>query len=344
MRRSTRLGLLIAIVLLVTAVGGYTAFWFVVAGHIADGIGQWAESLRPHKLDLAWRAIRVGGFPLALRVELTDVVLTDQALAGPAQVRAPSLTANAQPWNFRRWRLAAPGGLGASLGPPEQPTARLAAQQASGSVAINADGSAAIRLELVEPTADAGVRLAAKGADLRVTLPPHPPQSHDEPAAQFGLDVHALTLPVVPAPLRNPLDDIALRITVMGPVPAAPPRQAATAWRDAGGTLELEHLAVRWGGLAVNGSGTVALDDQLQPVASFSGGIEGYDELLKALVAAGRLRANEANMARLALGFLAQRGPDGRPQISTPFTIQDRQMFLGPARLGPAPRIDWPDR
>jgi hypothetical protein len=39
--------------------------------------------------------------------------------------------------------------------------------------------------------------------------------------------------------------------------------------------------------------------------------------------------------------MLAKAGPDGRPQIATSFTIQNGQMFLGPARLGPVPRIAW---
>jgi hypothetical protein len=39
--------------------------------------------------------------------------------------------------------------------------------------------------------------------------------------------------------------------------------------------------------------------------------------------------------------MLAQRGPNGRPAISTSFTIQNGEMFLGPAKLGKAPRIPW---
>jgi hypothetical protein len=53
------------------------------------------------------------------------------------------------------------------------------------------------------------------------------------------------------------------------------------------------------------------------------------------------MRAGDARLARLALTMLAKAGPDGRPQISTSFTIQNGQMFLGPAKLGPAPRIPW---
>src|SRR5216684_7654104 len=66
MRRPTRLGLAVA-VLLVAICGAYGAFWFVVAGRLEDGVTQWAQSLRAQNLDLSWRSIRVGGFPLAFR-------------------------------------------------------------------------------------------------------------------------------------------------------------------------------------------------------------------------------------------------------------------------------------
>ena len=59
MRRPTRLGLLAAALLLMIALGGYTLFWFVVAGRIADGIGEWAEAQRAQNLDLSWQAMRV---------------------------------------------------------------------------------------------------------------------------------------------------------------------------------------------------------------------------------------------------------------------------------------------
>ena len=39
--------------------------------------------------------------------------------------------------------------------------------------------------------------------------------------------------------------------------------------------------------------------------------------------------------------MLAKAGPDGRPEIATSFTIQNGEMYLGPVKLGKAPRIDW---
>ena len=43
----------------------------------------------------------------------------------------------------------------------------------------------------------------------------------------------------------------------------------------------------------------------------------------------------------MALAMLARTGANGQPELSTSLTIQNGQVFLGPAKLGPAPRINW---
>jgi hypothetical protein len=340
MRRPTRLGLTIA-ALVIAILGAYSAFWFVVAGRIQDGVVQWAGSLRAQNVDLSWRTIGFGGFPLAFRVELNEARLHGRSAAAATELQMPQLSGSAWPWSLRLWRVSAPDGLSATANLASGPVATLTAQKASGSVVVSDDGGGTAWLGLSEVAVDAGAHVAARDADLWLTLPPHIPQTHTEPAIGIALDVRALTLPAVPVPFGNPVDEIAFGVTMMGRIPTAPPRQAAAAWRDSGGTLELDHLALRWGGLSVTGSGTVALDPDLQPIGSFSGTIAGYDELMKALVAAGRLRPGDARLAGLALGMLAKPGPDGRPEIATSFAIQNGEMYLGPAKIGKAPRIDW---
>ncbi len=340
MRRPTRLGLAVA-VLLVAICGAYGAFWFVVAGRLEDGVTQWAQSLRAQNLDLSWRSIRVGGFPLAFRVALSDARLRDLAAAPKGEVQVPLLSGSASAWNFRVWQVTAPEGLSGTANLAAGAAVKLTARAASGSVAVENEGGGTLWLSVSEPAGDAGGRLAARDADLWLILPSHQPQTHTERAIGVALDVRGLSLPTVPTPFRNPVDEISLGVTVMGEIPAAPARQAAAAWRDSGGTLELDHVTVRWGSLTISGSGTVALNADLQPIGGFSGAIEGYDELLKALVAAGRMRAGDARLAQLALGMLAKAGRDGRPEIATSFTIQNGEMYLGPAKLGKAPRIVW---
>jgi hypothetical protein len=340
MRRPTRLGLVIAVLLLLVVCGAYTAFWFVVAGKLEEGLTDWAQSARAQKLDVSWRQLRVGGFPLAFEIELREAALRDEAITPPAELHAPLLSGSTRPWNFRAWRLIAPGGLSVAAGPAADPVAKLTARAASGAVVV-ADEGATIWLGLDQARAEAGQQIAAHTGDFWLILPPHSPESHTERCVALAADLHGVTLPQLPAPFVNPVDEIAFVIEVKGAIPAAPPRQAAAAWRDSGGTMELDRLTLRWGRIAITGSGTLALDRDLQPIGGFSGAVEGYEDLMAALVATGRMRPGDARLARVALAMLAKAGPDGRPEIATSFTIQNGEMFLGPAKLGPAPKINW---
>jgi hypothetical protein len=340
MRRPTRLGLLATVILLLVAAGAYTFFWFSAARGLRRGVGLWAQSLRTRGLDLTWQASRVDGFPLAFRLVLADAKVRDRRPGATGVVRLPLLVARAAPWNFRVWRLAAPQGLAAATGPGPHPLARVSARAAQGSIVVSGKG-ATLWFGVDRPSADAGMPLAAQQIFLWLILPPRPSAAHTEPAMGVALEIKRLRLPSVPQPFRNPLDELSFGLTVNGAIPTAPPRQAAAAWRDAGGTVELDHLRLRWGPMLIDGSGTLALDAALQPEGTFSGGVEGYGALMQALVASGRMRARNAGLAGLALSLLAKRGPDGRPEIPLAFTIQNGEMYLGPARIGPAPRIRW---
>jgi hypothetical protein len=341
MRRRTRLGLVIAVLLLLVVCGAYTAFWFVVAGKLKEGLTEWAQSARAQKLEVSWRQLRVCGFPLAFEIELRDAALRDEAITPPAELHAPLLSGSTRPWNFWAWRLTAPGGLNVVAGPATEPVAKLTARAASGAVVVAGEGGTTIWLDLDEAMVESGQRIAARTADFWLILPPHPPETHTERYGALAADLRGVTLPQLPAPFVNPVDEIAFGVDVKGAIPAAPPRQAAAAWRDSGGTMELDRLLLRWGRIAVTGSGTLALDRDIQPIGGFSGAVEGFEDLMATLVAAGRMRPGDARLARVALAMLAKAGPDGRPEIATSFTIQNGEMFLGPAKLGPAPKINW---
>jgi hypothetical protein len=60
-----------------------------------------------------------------------------------------------------------------------------------------------------------------------------------------------------------------------------------------------------------------------------------------ALVQNGQMRPADAGLARIALTMLAKTGPDGEPEIRTVLSMENGQMFLGPAKLGKAPRLTW---
>lgn len=346
MRRATVL-CLAAFVLLLVLLGGYSAYWLIAAQRIKDGLAAWAQSARSGAIEVSWRSLRVGGFPLAFRVSLDAAALRDGALTPAPELRIPALSGAARPWDLSVWQLTAREGLSGALpGSGARPELRLAAQTAAGSVALDRRAGARFWLRLQQPSVDSGVRVQAAAADAWIVLPPTPPQGHTDPghadpSLGLALVLHRLQLPAAAGIFGGAVDELAFGVTVKGALPKGDIVPAVSAWRDAGGTIELDNLHLEWGGVGADATGTIALDQDLQPIGGFSGTIEGYDRILAALVRAGTLHARDAGLARLALAMLAKAGPDGRPQIRTSFTIENGRMFLGPAKLGPAPRIAW---
>jgi hypothetical protein len=341
MRRRTRYGLAVCAALVVL-LGGYCAYWVMLARWIKNDIAAWALSARERRVDASWQALGIGGFPVRLRIELKDAALRDRSLDPAPELRVPALSGSAAPWNLVDWRLSAPSGLTAGLpGAGGRLPSRLLAHTADGALHLGAGGGGMLWLRLPDANIASSARVQIGVADLWVTLPSQPPRRHTEPNFGVAVDLRAVELPVAARALGESIEELAFGMTVKGVLPSGNLARSVAAWRDAGGTVELDHLELRWGGLGATATGTIALDRELQPTGGFSGAVEGYDWILRALVRAGRLAAGDAGLAQLALTMLAKAGPDGRPQITTSFTIQNGKMFLGPIKLGPAPRLAW---
>ena len=229
-----RIGIIVAAVLLLLVLAGYTAAWFIIAGRVEAGAAEGAEMLRAQNLDLTWQGLRVAGFPFSFRVELSQARLRATNVNPPVELRAPTVSAGTRPWAFRVWQLAAPEGLTVAPAAGATPAASLDAQAMTGSLYAPSDGSAQLWFGLTQPVAAFGLKASARYADLWLNLPPHAPQSHTEPTLTVGMLAYALELPLVPPPLKNPVDQLGFSGTLMGSFPPEPAQQAAQAWRDRG--------------------------------------------------------------------------------------------------------------
>ncbi len=341
MPRWTRFGLVVFAALLVLG-GGYTAFWFLVARRIETGILDWAQSQRADKIDVSWQKMRVSGYPVTFRIDLGSAVLRDRAVTPSPELHVPALSGTAHPWDLADWRIAAPEGFTADLaaaggGAP----AKLIAHTADGVVAIETAGGWTLWLTLGDIRVEAGAPVLVGSANATLTVPPGPSRGHADPITALAVEASQIKLPLGVGPLGDKIDELDFGATVKGAIPAGKLADAVAAWRDAGGAIELDNLRLKWGALDATATGMIALDQELQPTGRFSGAIQGYDQILTALVQNGQMRATDAGLARIGLTLLAKAGPDGKPEIRTEFTIQNGQMFLGPAKLGRLPRITW---
>ena len=341
MPRTTR-RLVVFLAALVLLAGAYSAYWFVVAGQIRDGLVTWAESARKDKIHVSWQNFRVSGFPAVFQVDLETAALRDNAVTPSPEFRIPALSSFARPWNLRDWHLVAADGFTADIaGAEERTPAKLTARTANGAVALESDGGWKLHLTLQDAVVEAGTQIRVESADTAITAPPKPPGVTSKPTLTLAVDARDVGLPVAVGPLGVTIDELDFAATVKGAIPSGKLADAFTAWRDAGGTIELDRLRLKWGPLGAAAAGTIGLDQELQPAAALNGAIQGYDQILTALVEKGQIRATDAGLARIALNFLAKTGPEGKPEIRTGFRIQDGQMFLGPAKLGKAPHLAW---
>jgi len=213
--------------------------------------------------------------------------------------------------------------------------------RSDGVVTIAREGGWRLWLKAQNSSLQGRSQVLVSSADAWIIVPPKPLHQPSEPQLALAVDARQMALPVGIEPLGATIDELEFGATVKGVIPHGRLPEALAAWRDAGGKIELDNLRLKWGGLDATASGTISFDAELQPTGAFSGGVQGYDEILTALVKRGQIRAGDAGLARIALTMLAKAGPDGKPEIRTTFTIQNGQMFLGPAKLGKAPRLTW---
>ena len=183
--------------------------------------------------------------------------------------------------------------------------------------------------------------MRADSLDLRLADGPS-----DRPGGDIaaGGDAWRLTLPVSPLPALGTLvEQAGADLVVSGPVPADLRQTNVAAWRDNGGSVEIERLTLRWGPLSVEATGTVTLDEALQPRGTLNARIQGFVEAIDALVEAGAVAAKDAGLAKGALTLLAgPPGPDGVATLTAPLAVANRRLFLGPIQLGEIQPIVWP--
>jgi hypothetical protein len=161
----------------------------------------------------------------------------------------------------------------------------------------------------------------------------------------FALSAEAISLPAtVRWPLGRAVTALAADGVVAGRIPRIQaPVPWATAWRDGGGSVQLQRVSVDWGPLHVSGSATLALDEQLQPMGAGISHLAGYGATLDALAAGGTLSRSAATAAKAVLSLLANAPVDDETaDVEVPLTLQYRTLSMRQVPLVRLPEIDWP--
>ncbi|HWK46192.1 MAG TPA: DUF2125 domain-containing protein [Stellaceae bacterium] len=337
---------MIAPIVLVALIAGYTAYWRWAAGMLDTDVANWIEQQRAGGVTITTEAPTTDGFPFSLRISFPKVAVSGVPQLPGATLTAPLLVGTARPWAFRQWAIELPrGGAIAMADGAPGPLRDLRTTTAKADLALGASaptGGTAVTLWLAGLDGQlASGPVSVATVELTVVLPRRPPADHSEPSITLSLDVTKAVLPQPVTPLGVTIDHLGLQGRVMGAIPSGPLAASLGVWRDAGGTVELGSTALKWGPLDAAAEGTMAVDGNLQPIGALTATIRGYTSVLDALISSGQLRQNEANFARMGLALIAQKNASGESELKAPIRVQNSQIYLGPARLVKLPPIAW---
>lgn len=347
-----------AFIIILTAFSciGYTVWWLQAARSFETRIASWIAEQRAQAGFVEYSALRVTGFPLHLTVEATDIAVR---LADGVEWRGPQIVARTPPWDITRVQFELPGTqrlilpIDGAAAPVE-----LVSYAGEGHADLTLDGrfiaGEAVLTDLTvgpaqDEATDPSSVISIGTVAVNAQRPEEDASDHTELGMSLGVDAERIRLPVDMANgLGRLIDSLMMDARIMGNPPKTVEPGALAAWRDDGGTIEIDTLDLIWGPLSVDAEGSAALDGDLQPIGALSAEIAGFNQLLDAFVEGGQVRTEDAQLARIALNLLSGRPADGNadadaePVLKAPLTIQDRRLYLGPVRLFTLPTISWP--
>jgi hypothetical protein len=314
-----------------TAALGWAGTWYFIADTIQKRIETWAEVRRAEGLTARHGGLAIDGFPFAWRVRIAEPALSGAGAAAWAW-NGEALEARFAATSYRDVALRFPGehrvaAGGGALGS----TWRVRADRPEGRILLHPDG----RLDRLE--LDFGGATLVRLPDerrfqatqlLSAVVLPRP--NSDPRAETLAVTLIVDSLSPVDPPVANfgtTLSSLKLDLLSKGRLPPGRFAEALRAWRDEGGTLEVNHASVRWGPVVAEANGTLTLDPQDRPLGAFAARWRGYNETIDALQSAGQIQPWPAAGAKIALNAMARQQPDGTRQIELPITVQDGRVY-----------------
>jgi hypothetical protein len=323
---------------LLAAVAGYTVYWFMLADRLKDEIGPWADLQRAQGYTLRWERLAVGGYPSSFRLHFDHATAIGNPRL-PLEIAAPELSGKALPWTPQRWQVSASQGIGVEA-PGEG--GGLKAGTLDGTVAIGGEHGTVIDLSAREVTGTglaAGFAVARAQAELIVAE--HAPARPGDAVASVAFRLASVSLAAPMPPFGGTIETLSLTATMKGGLSQGRLRDALALWQQRGGTVEITGASLRWGVLAIDASGTLALDEHLQPAGTLTATIESDDATIDALAALGRLSPGDVSLIRNVVRLLATLGTDGKKRLTLPVILKNERVYLGPAQIAALPRITW---
>lgn len=329
------------IILLATvaaAVIGYSVYWFRAADEAEAAILAWIEARRGEGYEVSYKSLEVGGYPFRLETIVEEPVVSHGGEGAGWRFEGSRVDVVAAPWKPTHSVSEHSGPFSILYRRPDAKPLRLSGETQRARMSVVFDGGALERF-----SADIkGLSLKAEGSSRPMTaqrLQLHarrgaPAENGEDGLAQpllaeFAFDVGELVAVGAQGwPLGDTIDSASLRLKIRGQALPDTSPDAIVAWRDGGGTVEIEALSVAWGALDLSLDGALALDEQNRVIGAVTVRIADHAGLIGALLP----RAGEDGLKTPLIGALdalAKESDDPQGRLIVPLSFQDGEAFLG---------------
>ena len=324
----------------------YSGWWWLTAHTLTARVDQWIAAEQAKGAKITPTAVSVGGYPFAFSFKLTNVSL---AWPGGFGLSGQSVKLRNRPWSLRSFKVNATGGFELTLpAGTSRPVLVLDGETLRGHASFQ-DTAMPVAMDLTADTVSASAASTDAPASRELTVatvefdgarPTTTPKTDTDVAYDLSLKLIDLSAQALEGnPLGATINQTALHVQLLGAPPVQWDDAGIAAWRDSGGTVNVNAASLQWGQLAVSGNGTLALDKEMQPEGAFTTHLTGFEQALDSLAAAGWVKLSAASLAKLALGIASHPGPDGKPSVDTPLSIQNRHISAGAIKLGQVPEL-----
>lgn len=320
------------VVTLLAALTAYSAYWYYMAENAESYLSARAEVWAQSGFELKFAKATVSGFPYRIVIALGEPHIKFRQGDILLDLRPDDLSIVVQPWTFDHALFFASKGS-FTIG-KEGPSANQARHWFS-------DGQASVRLiegnirrlsweaKNVRLTTSGGV-IVLNGPQFHIRKPDDadgPGSGLLEPAIlNIAFSTGRIFLDGKEDEIEL-FDNLSLLATPRGQKGFSITRKGLQKWRDGGGTLELENLAVNWSDGGLSSTGSLTLDEELRPLGVLS--LEVKDPLGFVLRLRRSGQFTESTLMRISQSVRAIVNEGKSRPLNSPLSLQSGTGHLG---------------
>ena len=338
----------------------YTIFWHSMAVYLENLIDDWRSYKTDQGVESSYSSIEVVGFPLNFNIRINNPRLQAPLTAiGDYKIKkikkwiweGDHLIVKLRPWNFNiikfdlsgsnRFLLKGKNVIYDFVGETKLINIDSETSQSAWpkKLTIRLEG-----MELSEQTSKLDISIKSAFFSTQILLNKNKRDSIKKKNPDRVLRVRLKDLYSSKQPrwlADSYIKKLSMELNIFETLDPSLSMKHLKKWRDTGGIIDINLFEAVFGDLKTHASGTLALDQDLQPLLAMTAKFEGVVPLIDKLMELGHIRTNTAMLAKIIFGGFSERLGNERSSIDLPLTIQNRKLSVGPISMFTVPFINW---